>query len=64
MRKGFLYEEMRKCGGRQSYIYDFAADLSRISLYMRKILFPFFISVCTWKTSAPATDRPMLLTLS
>jgi hypothetical protein len=37
MRKGFLiYEEMRK------FLYDFAADPSEFTLYMRKKIFLFY----------------------
>jgi hypothetical protein len=42
MRKGFLiYEDMRK----YLVIYDFATAPFQISLYMRRILFYFLISV-------------------
>ncbi len=42
MRKGFLiYEEMRNYLTRLLIIYDFETDPFWISLYMRKILFPF-----------------------
>ncbi len=51
MRKGFqIYKEMRKyliiyCIRRPLVIYDFASAPFWISLYMRNILFSFFISV-------------------
>jgi hypothetical protein len=52
MRKGFLiYEEMRKYlviyKETISHIYDFATAPFWISLYLRKLLFSFFITICT-----------------